>query len=1113
MTDWSETNDKYFSESLSQVIQGDVPALVSEILDGTVVLTVVQRYSTYRNNVTYPYTVFSNEGVTVGETVPEVDSVPWSFNTKGILDLMVGDVVTVEFKTEERRRVNNGISYTLTESSVVSVVFEVISEDELEGSVEIPTGVMIKRSQDSIKMLVPEASLNLGANAEFVGVNFLMSLTAGGGSNGYQRLNPSYVNTVDTSETVETVLVVNNYENIIEGLNVTTTETRQDRVNYYTYTINPTVLNRMVQQGDIPNIFLSDGVSLDPSTSYYLIATFVVYDNVLSQVIESNYSIEIEGKFLEYSVDYSGLPERTQNDVISSINRRLISNNKAVNVISGSVIRDMLDPISLEFEKYYVVQDFVFKSLSIDSLIAFDDADGDGISDPLQSSVGKLRLADALGFRSATNFQSFIDEQFDKLGSNYNVFRKGSVRATGSVIFYTSNNFNSDILISNGSILTAPSDPDTGRSAVTFRVVGTYILEADNKSYYYNSKLKRYEIEASIEASYAGSSGNVPAGSITMSSGLNPALEVENLVPTDFGEDRENNRNLSNRIKMGIISYDSGTEGGYASAAQSVPGITESRIEKTGDPLMMRDFDASSNKHVGGKVDVYIKGDRKAQIIDQVSFSYSYPADVTGASVSERFDVTNASEFRLRCRNPKVSSSSPLVFVSSVRNVTRGRDYDITGLSIVGENDTIILNNTSTNQAIGLASFDVVTVNYKYRTSSLLKLSNQPVSDIISIVDAQGNVIDDSFYRLVKREDPLDKGFSNIASDSVEFLFNQAQDFEEFLIVTDEQHDLFYNVEVALSNKGVDISTIVVSDPEDPSVVYQKDIDYLVITGSEVSRTSLVLKTGSMIRQGGRVSVDYTAAQNFLVTYTYNSLINSVAEKISKTKHACADVAVKTAIGNFVDFSFQVIRSPGVSTSRLKSRIQTTLANVIGNLKMGERLSQGTVLSTIKSTSGVKDIVIPMVRMMKRNGSFISSDTLGLLPFEVYNRTNSFGIVSYRTINPVLSYKTQDNGGPDNMFRTVYEDSVALTLVKDPSDVHKESGQAYIQADGRIVVSTLDGAPPHNKKYSAAYYVYYGNNENVVGDIEVGQTEYIRVDSVSLADIEIIDAKVVKRGL
>jgi len=1113
LTNWSGTNNKYFSESLTQIIQGDVPAVVSDILDGDVILTIEQRYKILRNGVTSDYTSFSTAGVTVGVTTSNTTSVPWSFNSYGIINLQQDDVLTLELKTVERRRINQALSYTVTESTVSTIIAEIVSEDAISESISIPTGVSIKRSQDSIKVLVPFESVASEQGKDFVGVNFYLSLNSGGGSAGYKLINDSYINTVDSSETVETVMGVSNYSDELEDLEITTTKTRIENKTYYTYTIDPSVLSLMVQEGKISNIFLSDNSTLDPNNIYYLVTTIVKYNSSSNQIIESNYSIEIEGKFLEYNVGFLGLPRRTRSDVLLSINKRLITNNSMVNVIGGSVIRDVLDPITLMFEKYYVVQDFVFKALSIDSLIAFDDSDGDGISDPLSQNVEKLRLADALGFTDEVSFQIFINQQFDKLASNYNLVRKGAQISRGTVTLFTST-VNSDILISDGTILTAPSDPDTGRSSITFRIVGTYIIEAESKEYYYNSSLKRYEVTVDIEATSAGSVGNVPAGTITVGNGLNPNLQLTNNAPTDFGVNRESNRDLANRIKLGIISYDSGTEGGYTKDSLEVPGVSEVRVEKVGDPLMMRDFYSTTNEHVGGKVDIYIKDNRSAQTVDQVAFKYEYPTDSLGANALERFDVTNASEYRIRCRNPKVGSNSPIVSVSEVRNVTKGESYDLTGIDIVGDFDTFVLQKNVSNLSIGMSAFDVITVNYKYRSDNLLKLTKQPFDRIISIVNSNNDVIREDLYQIVKKDDPLQTGLSNLADGGVEFIFTSTADFdEEFINVTDEQHNLYFNTDSSLSYKGVDISTLRVYNPTDTSIVYVKDVDYIVTVGNEINSTVIKLKTGSMIRQGELVSVNYTAAQNYFVTYVYNSIIDAVADKIKDTKHACADVAIKQAVGNYIDFNFQIIRQPGVNVSRLKSRIRTILSNLVNNLKMGETLTQSTVLSTIKSVSGVKDIIMPITKMMKRNGSFIPLDDLGTVSFEVYSKSNSLGIISYRSINSVLSYNTQEKGGPDNLFRTVYENNIALELVDDASKVSAGYGRAYIQANGKIIVSTLDGSPPHTKEYKAAYYVYYAGNESTSGDIQANQTEYLRVDSASLSGIDVIDTAVTKRGL
>lgn len=156
---------------------------------------------------------------------------------------------------------------------------------------------------------------------------------------------------------------------------------------------------------------------------------------------------------------------------------------------------------------------------------------------------------------------------------------------------------------------------------------------------------------------------------------------------------------------------------------------------------------------------------------------------------------------------------------------------------------------------------------------------------------------------------------------------------------------------------------------------------------------------------------------------------------------------------------------------------------------------------------------MPLTRFSKRTSSFIPLDNLGYLTFDVFNRSAGLGITSYRSINSALTYETSDNGGDSNLFRAVYENNIALEMANSPAEVSNKAGRAYIQADGRIIVSTLDGMPPQQKQYKASYYVFYPADVNVVQDIVTSEIEYLVIDSLSMRDIEIIDPQIVKRGL
>ncbi|MBD3260239.1 MAG: hypothetical protein GF334_00950 [Candidatus Altiarchaeales archaeon] len=1114
MTDWvSGVEETYSSSDLVQMISGEIPVVVSEIDDETM-LSVQYRYK-----VSYPgqagtWSSYSESGITVGATSTAVIAVPWSLNTSGIITLVDNATLNLQFKTIKRRRIVNDVGPILGESSVSSLVVNIIDEDEIEASSQPPTGVDLKRAKDSIKIRVPANGLRISGDGNFAGCNFYLALEPGGGEDGYALANSFLITDPDSAETVTSTIEESETEDSTNDITITTTRDRTRLIQYYTLSITKTVLRRMVNDGSISDVFLADGQSIDRDRRFYLVATLVTYDQVLNEAVESPYSFEQEGQFVDFQTQYLTLPSRSRTDVLFSISQDIFQNNELVSVIPGSVLRDISDPVATEFERFYVIQDFLFACLSVDTLLQFDDANGDGISDSLEENVRKRKLADALTISSFTPLQNFIDQQFNKMGSNYDLTRKGSQKARGTVTFYMTQRPTEDIIVSDGTTVSTEADVDAGTQATEFLVQGSKILDADNPDPFYNPDTKRYEITANIEARFGGTAGNVPAGTITIVTGLNPLLRVENNSPTLYGSNTETNARFATRIKMARASYDSGTETGYASTSNGVPGVLEARVEKEDDPLMMRDYDEESKKHIGGKVDIYVRGESITQVVDQVAFRYEYPTDTFGNKVGEQFYVTNSSEYRIRTKNPNVGSESPIVIVHSVRNVTRNSNYSLDGLRIIGDGDTILLDANLTNQNIGMAALDVIMVDYRYRSSNELILSEQPVIEVVSVTDTNDATIDSSKYELTKSEDILQNGESTIAKDSVKFYFNDSDNINELVSVENEEKDMLINVPAKLNLKGVDIDTIVVKpDNTGTGSAYRLNVDYTVTPGSVTTYTYISLKDNGMIRNGDRVYVDYEASENFNVTYTVNNLLSQVQDAIDSMKHACADTIVKNAVGNYADFAFKVVAKTGTDKTLLKSRVQTALANLVGHLKMGDTLTQGAVINAIVGVKGAKEIQMPITRMMKRNSSYIVLDDIGETTFEIYQKTSRSGVTSYRSVNSVLTYKTSDGGGDSNLYRAVYENNIPLTLVDNASLVSSASGSAYIQSDGRIIVSTTDGLPPQSKSYKATYYTFYPADENVVQDIETAQIEYLRVDSLSLKGIEIVDETIVKRGL
>lgn len=1113
ITDWTPSqNELYYTSDLIQQISGTIP--VPTNLQSNRILTVAYRYKIKSGSTETAWTSYSLAGIIVGDTDTNLQDIAWSFNTNGYISLNEGDQLTLNFKALEFVNRVSEIGRQTDESTAITLIAKVISINDINPSVTIPTGINIEQSRDWIKILIPSNGFSLNDNSDFLGCNYYIALSGGGGNSGYQLINDSYVNDFDTTERVEQEIEQTSVVSEADSLKIET-KTYLDQIsNYYTYTITKTTIKNLVLEGKIDNVFLTDGETIDEDTRFYFVTTTVAYDKNLNQLVESYYSIELQGAFIRYSTDFQGLPKRQRTDILYSMSRRLGANNNKVNVVTAQVIRDILDATSDEFAKNYTVQDFVFRSESIDSLLLFDDADGDGVSDNPITSYNKRLLSDALGITDPQVTQELIDQQFDKHAANFNLDRRGVSYAVGSVTFYTSTEPTVDILIPDGVTVYYPGDPDLDVDPVNFEVVGQTIIDANNSDSFYNPTTERYEVQAEIRAILGGSQGNVPAQTITVATGLDPSLSVTNELPTLYGADEETNQQLGARIKLARSSFDSGTKPGYLATSYGVPGVVEVNVQESGDPLMVRDWDKVENRHIGGKVDIYIRGSSTAQSIDQLAFKFEYPSDVLGNEIGERFYATDAREFRIKTNNPRVTPDTPIVLVNKVRNITRNASYDLTNIQMLS--DTLILSDSSqTNINIGMATLDVIEVDYRYRSSNVLVLENQPVDVISQVADKDGALISSDEYKIVKRQDPLLEGRSTISRDGVEFLFDSQNDIDQTISITNEAHSIRLSTPARLSYKGVDINSIVVKSSVDSSIVYKIDVDYTVTLGSQINYTYINLKQNGMIRSGDRILVDYDASTNLFITYSYNQLMDTVQNKINSMKHACADTIVKEAVENFVDFSFQIERDLNVTQgtintqsndeSRLKSRIQTAIFNIITGKKMGESLTQAEIVKAILNVSGVKSVKTPFTMMQKRNGSFIPIDNLGNLSFEIYQRTAGGGITSYRTIENVLTYPTTETGGSEDLFRAIYENNISLHMVDDPTQVADGLGRGYIQADGKLIISTLDGRPPQGKSYSAAYYVSYPSGAMVSSDITTAPIEYLSVDSVSFRGIDFIN--------
>jgi len=1084
------TSSDFVTSSLDQLISGTVTTDVTAVqYDFSLIKSGAADVPSYGSIQTQAIT-FST--TTSGSTT----ILPWSFDSSLIgSELGVGDKLYVRFYAYN--------SSTAETSPSEDTVVSFIADAEASISSPVPSGISVERKNTSLTVLLSEPN-SLGFSGDLIGFNFYVSTTPAGGAAGYSKLNQSYVTDIFRVDSVE---FSNSSEtNLTGNLEVTTTVSETTDINKYAYVFEKTTFDRLVNDNSLPNVPYTD------DSVFYFSTTSISYDATLGEVVESDFSAEVEGRFIVFAPVITEMPPRTQDDIVLSVGQSILASNEQINLAPGSSYRDLIDPVLEEMTDQYIIQDFVSRSQSIDALVEFDDPDGDGISDPVDTAPLKIALAEALKVDNTIQLQLLIDQAFDGLASNAAISRLNSGESTGKVLFYVNTIPEEGLTISNNAVLQSEADEEEGVDSVQFIVLGSKTISYDTRESFFNPVENRYEIEADIEASTAGVAGNVPSGTInTIISGADFRFKVTNTVATTNGRDVESNNDLANRYKLAFISIDSGSEGGYAAESIKVNGVRGVRVEKASDDLMRRGTDINTNEVIGGKVDIYIQGSRTVQIQDTFAFNFGSPA---GTQSDERFFIEDATNFRIRTNNPKVAAATPIFQVTRVTNVTKSAAYDISGAVVgSGDGDTIELAQSSTNLAIGMATLDVIEVDYRYRGSDTYTFNTQPAGSIISVSGDVDGTVPPENYSLLKLEDPYYEGNSTLASDGVQIIPANGLPTESLQTISNESHDFLLSSPISLAKKGIDIDTIVVAGDTDGLILYDKDLDYTVTRGSDSEATQLVLEQNGKIRNGAQVYVTYQAAQNFTVIYTSNEVLQKVDAQIALTQHSGADVAIKQAFNNLVDIAVQIIRKQNTSESDVANKVRTALTNYINNRKLGETLYQDDIINIIKNISEVKNVIVPLSRMMKLNGSFIPNDILGRVTFQVYNDNSNKGITSYISVSSVLNFGTEDGGGDSNLFRGIYEDGQPLVLAETPLGVSAARGRGYIRADGKIIVSTRDGSPPQLKEYNASYYTYVSSDEDVVGDITVNEMEHLSVGSNSLTIDASAEETVVKRGL
>jgi len=785
-------------------------------------------------------------------------------------------------------------------STATLIIIKYVDKADLEAEVSAPTGLRMRTFSDKVRLSWAE-----NPETDIKGYNVYGSTYAAGGLEGYKKLNTSLISTIAFFEEKTTLLSEN--INTIGDIRTTTTEESIETINYYNYDHTE-----------------YEGEPITAGTRYYYTITAVIFDSIRNEEVESVYSNELFAYPLALSTNIVDLPKRTMFEIQVDIINKILESKPDIDLKPGESMRDiMIDPVSDELENAYFIIDFLSKSQSFATLLQIDDENNDGETDLVEDSAYKQSLKEATHLEEDSDVQQLVDDAFDKQSQNYNTVRQEAEKSYGEITFYSiqsSINQNIEFGPAQNTRISTLGDSSVGERAIQFDVVSSLVITPANYQSYYNTLTSRYEVTLPIRAAEAGIDGNVEAGKITQSiSGVPANFGVTNLESTQFGTDKESNRSLAERALLVLTSLDIGTKGGYRGTALRIVGVNKVKIVGAQEELMMRDYDPIRQKHIGGKVDVYMQGQRLVEKTETFSFEFKGETDA-------QFDVLSAINMTVQTRNTEVISDYPIYEVTQIRNVTKGSDYDLTNLIITI--DTLDIDETiPANLAIGMASGDRIEVDYKYRKSENFIFAHQPV---ITLNDVQGSVTGNlnNNIEFFQTEDPLLNGKSTAAQDYfiIKYTGGIPSGNAETLTVKYTINELLDEVQEEVNEKRHITADVLVKEATEIGI----DVDMTVYLKEATNRSLADSKI--------RTAVSNLLNQKAIGQSVYQSDVIRVVEEVEEVDHV--DIPFTKMVR--ADGAIRIREEISASWSVYDIGIKTSFTTGAGALEFATILGGGT---------------------------------------------------------------------------------------------------------------------------------------------------------------------------
>jgi len=185
----------------------------------------------------------------------------------------------------------------------------------------------------------------------------------------------------------------------------------------------------------------------------------------------------------------------------------------------------------------------------------------------------------------------------EKLGKNFQLHRKGPIKATGIATFYSFEPPAETISIPRGTTIASKALPDgTAQQYTTTQDATLGTLD-------FNATTGRYDTDVPIRAVIAGTDANVPPGTISaMTTPISGVSGVYNYSTITNGENYEALSAFRKRLKSVLIGNNVGTADGYYQTIIRILNVVDAKVASADTGI------EALRRNDAGAVDIYIRG-------------------------------------------------------------------------------------------------------------------------------------------------------------------------------------------------------------------------------------------------------------------------------------------------------------------------------------------------------------------------------------------------------------------------------------------------------------------------------------------------------------------------